>query len=135
GTDGAASNNRLDIFTEMRLASLLAKGASGDARVADAFETLRMATLDAARALGLEGRIGSIAPGKRADLVAVELSALETLPCFDPVSHLAYVAGREQVTDVWVNGEARVEGRKLVGIDERELQDKATWWKQRIANP
>jgi 5-methylthioadenosine/S-adenosylhomocysteine deaminase len=135
GTDGAASNDRLDVLGEMRTAALLAKGASGDARALGAFEALRMATLDGARALGLDGRIGSIAPGKSADLAAVELSALETLPCFDPVSHLAYVAGREHVTHVWVDGKARVVGRTLAGIDEGDLRDKVSWWKQRIASP
>ena len=135
GTDGAASNNRLDILEEMRLAALLAKGASSDARVLDAFETLRMATLDAARALGLDDRIGSICVGKCADLAAVELSALESLPCYEPVSHLTYVAGREHVTHVWVDGVARVAGRTLVGIDEGDLRDKAAWWKQRITSP
>ena len=87
------------------------------------------------RSLGLDGRIGSIAPGKYADLAAVELSALESIPCFDPVSHLAYVAGREHVTHVWVDGVARVAGRTLVGIDEGDLRDKAAWWKQRITSP
>jgi 5-methylthioadenosine/S-adenosylhomocysteine deaminase len=134
GTDGAASNNRLDALSEVRLAALLAKGASGDARVLGAHEALRLATLGGARALGLDPEIGSIAPGKRADLAAVELSAPETLPCFDPVSHLAYVAGREHVTHVWVDGVARLAGRTLSGIDEDDIRDKVSWWKQRITN-
>jgi 5-methylthioadenosine/S-adenosylhomocysteine deaminase len=132
GTDGAASNNRLDILGEMRTAALLAKGASGDARVLGAHEVLRMATLDGARALGLESRIGSIEPGKAADLAAVELSTLETLPCFDPVSDLVYSAGREHVTHVWVAGEARLADRRLAGVDEDEIRAKAIWWRQRI---
>jgi 5-methylthioadenosine/S-adenosylhomocysteine deaminase len=134
GTDGAASNNRLDVLSELRLAALLAKGASGDARVLGAHEALRLATLGGARALGLDASIGSIAPGKRADLAAVELSAPEALPCFDPVSHLAYVAGREHVTHVWVDGVARLAGRTLSGIDEDDIRDKVSWWKQRITN-
>jgi len=101
GTDGAASNNRLDLFAEMRLAALLAKGASNDAAALPAAAALKMATLDAARALNLDDRIGSIVPGKRADLVAVDLHALSSQPVFDPVSHLVYVAGREDVTHVW----------------------------------
>jgi 5-methylthioadenosine/S-adenosylhomocysteine deaminase len=132
GTDGAASNNRLDILGEMRTAALLAKGTSGDARALGAHEALRMATLDGARALGLESRIGSIVPGKAADLAAVELSSPETLPCFDPVSDLVYAAGREHVTHVWVAGEARLAERRLTGIDEDEIRARATWWRQRI---
>lgn len=134
GTDGAASNNRLDILGEMRTAALLAKGASGDASAVGAHEALRLATLDGARALGLESRIGSIVPGKSADLAAVELSSPETLPCFDPVSDLVYAAGREHVTHAWVAGEARLSERRLAGVDEDELRAKAAWWRQRIRN-
>jgi 5-methylthioadenosine/S-adenosylhomocysteine deaminase len=108
GTDSAASNNRLDVLTEMRTAALLAKAV---ARRADAFPehaALRAATLGGARALGLGARIGSIEPGKRADLVAIALRGPELQPCYDPVSHLVYAAGREHVTDVWVDGEQRV---------------------------
>jgi len=133
GTDGAASNNRLDMFTEMRTAALLAKAASADARVVSAAEALEMATLEGARALGLEALVGSIAPDKAADLAAVELSSLETLPCFDPVSHLVYAAGREHVTHVWVAGRARVLERRLVDLDEQDLQDKARWWQKRLS--
>jgi 5-methylthioadenosine/S-adenosylhomocysteine deaminase len=132
GTDGAASNNRLDMFTEMRTAALVAKAVAGDAAVVSATEALRMSTIDAARAIGLERDIGSITPGKFADLAAVELSALETLPCFDPASHLVYAAGRENVTHVWVGGQARLAGRKLAGIDETDLRDKARWWQRKL---
>jgi 5-methylthioadenosine/S-adenosylhomocysteine deaminase len=133
GTDGAASNNRLDVLTEMRTAALLAKVASGNAGAMNAAESLEMATLQGARALGLDERIGSIAAGKSADLAAVELSSLETLPCFDPVSHLAYAAGREHVTHVWVEGRARLAERKLEGLDEEDLRDKARWWAKRLS--
>lgn len=133
GTDGAASNNRLDTMTEMRTAALLAKVASGDASAVSAADALQMATLDGARALGLEGEIGTIEPGKSADLAAVELSSLETLPCYDPVSHLVYAAGREHVTHVWVAGEARLTQRRLVSLDEQDLHDKAIWWQSRLA--
>lgn len=132
GTDGAASNNRLDLFTEMRTAALLAKAAAQDARVVSASEALRMATIDAARALGLEREIGSIAPGKWADLAAVELSEVEALPCFDPVSHLVYAAGRENVSHVWVGGEMRLAARRLTGIDEGSLREKARWWQRKL---
>jgi 5-methylthioadenosine/S-adenosylhomocysteine deaminase len=120
-------------MTEMRTAALLAKGASGDASVVGAAEALEMATLAGARALGLEGRIGSIAPGKLADLTAVELSSLETLPRFDPVSHLVYAAGREHVSHVWIEGRARVSDRRLEGIDEDDLRTKALWWQKRLS--
>jgi 5-methylthioadenosine/S-adenosylhomocysteine deaminase len=132
GTDGAASNDRLDVLTEMRSAALLAKAASGDAAVVGAAEALEMATLQGARALGLDDRIGSLVAGKSADLAAVELSSLETLPCFDPVSHLVYAAGREHVTHVWIEGRARLAGRRLEGLDEQDLQDKARWWQRRL---
>jgi 5-methylthioadenosine/S-adenosylhomocysteine deaminase len=133
GTDGAASNNRLDVMGEMRIAALLAKAASGDAATVSAHEALEMATIEGARALGLDDRIGSITAGKEADITAVELSSLETLPCFDPVSHLAYAAGREHVTDVWVEGQGRVRDRRLVGLDEQDLRDRARWWQKRLA--
>jgi 5-methylthioadenosine/S-adenosylhomocysteine deaminase len=133
GTDGAASNNRLDVMTELRTAALLAKAASADASAVSAFEALEMATIQAAAALGLEATIGSIAPGKAADLAAVELSSLETLPCFDPVSHLVYAAGRDNVSHVWIEGRARVAERRLVGLDEQDLQDKARWWQRRLS--
>ncbi len=133
GTDGAASNNRLDAMTEMRTAALLAKAASGDPRSVSAAEALQMATLDGARALGLDHEIGSIEAGKSADLAAVELSSLETVPCFDPVSHLVYAAGREHVSHVWVAGDARLIRRALVALDEQDLRDKADWWQRRMA--
>jgi len=132
GTDGAASNNRLDLFTEARTAALIAKAASGDAAAIPAAEAIDMATIEPARALGLDRRIGSIAPGKAADLIAVELSSLENLPCYDPVSHLVYAAGREHVTHVWIDGRARLNERKLVDIDERDLENKARWWQRRL---
>jgi 5-methylthioadenosine/S-adenosylhomocysteine deaminase len=113
GTDGAASNNRLDVMQEMRLAALLAKAVARDAEAMPAHRALRCATLGGAIALGLDRRIGSITEGKCADLVAVHLEAPELAPCFDPASHLVYVAGREHVSDVWVAGKQQLQGRKL----------------------
>lgn len=133
GTDGAASNNRLDVMGEMRTAALLAKGTSGDAATVSAADALEMATLEGARALGLDAGIGSIERGKWADLAAVELSSVETLPCFDPVSHLVYAAGREHVTHAWVAGETRLDERRLVTLDEQDLRDKALWWRKRLS--
>jgi 5-methylthioadenosine/S-adenosylhomocysteine deaminase len=112
GTDGAASNNRLDVLDEMRLGALLAKGSSHDAAVLPAMQALECATLGAARALGLDARIGSIEPGKEADLVAFDFSAIEAMPVYDPVSHLVYACGRENVSDVWVAGEPVVQKRQ-----------------------
>lgn len=132
GTDGAASNNRLDLFQEMRLAALLAKGVSGRADVLGAHQALHMATLAGARALGLDAKTGSLLPGKEADLCAVAFDELALSPCFDPVSHLVYVAGREHVSDVWVAGRARVERRQLLGIDESELIKLAALWQNKI---
>ncbi|MGE5466531.1 MAG: amidohydrolase family protein, partial [Ignavibacteria bacterium] len=128
GTDGAASNNRLDLFREMRHAALLAKAASGDATVASAHEVLRMATLDGASALGLDSEIGSLLPGKSADLCAVRLSDWLIQPCFDPASHLVYAAGREDVTHVWVAGELRVCDATPTRVDPRELLDITRIW-------
>lgn len=133
GTDGAASNNSLDLFGEMRLAALLAKGASGQPETAPAHDVLRMATLNGAKALGLGHLIGSLEPGKAADMIALNLSALETLPCYDIASHLVYAAGREQVSHVWVNGELLLEERKLVTLDTQELKGKAAYWQARIS--
>lgn len=137
GSDGAASNNRLDLFAEMRLAALLAKGASGDAAVLPAAAALKAATLDAARALNLDALIGSIAPGKRADLVAVDLSAPACQPVFDPVSHLVYAAGREHVTHVWVDGVAKLDNRRLVDLGQHNLNTddlaaRAAYWRGKL---
>jgi 5-methylthioadenosine/S-adenosylhomocysteine deaminase len=113
GTDGAASNNRLDLFGEMRLAALLGKAVARNAEAIPAHSALRAATLGGATALGLDDRIGSIAAGKDADLTAVRLAGPELIPCYDPVSHLVYAAGREHVSHVWVRGELLLEGGAL----------------------
>ena len=134
GTDGAASNNRLDLFTEMRLAALLAKGATGDPTLLPAHAVLEMATIRAARALAIDHRVGTLVAGKSADMTAVDLSALELAPCYDPVSHLVYAAGREHVSHVWVNGELLVENGHLTRLDTRELASKAAYWKDKIRN-
>ncbi len=135
GTDGAASNNRLDLMQEMRHAALLAKVGSGDASALPVHAALRMATLDGARALGMDDRIGSIERGKLADLCAVDLGALDCQPCFDPVSHVVHVAGREHVSHVWVNGETRVDkGIPLLHINDSELLRLASVWQTRLRN-
>lgn len=132
GTDGAASNNRLDMFQEMRLASLLAKGSTGNAESIPAWEALRMATLHAATALGMEQEIGSIETGKLADLCAIHMDEIELTPCFDPISHLLYCAGREHVSHVWVNGKCCVFDKTLVNINKANLKNSTRLWQNRI---
>jgi len=132
GTDGAASNNRLDLFQEMRHAALLAKVAGGDAALLPAHQALRMATLEGARALGLAHETGSLQIGKAADLCAIRLDDWIVQPCFHPVSHLVYVAGREHVSDVWVAGRPRIAQGKPIGLDVTGLLEKSNMWHNAI---
>ena len=132
GTDGAASNNRLDMFQEMRLAALLAKGASGKADTVSAHQSLHMATLGGAKALGLEAIIGSIAVGKAADLCAIRIDSIELSPCYDPASLLVYAAGREHVSDVWVAGNIRLANGLLLQTNEIELIKLAVLWQNQV---
>jgi len=134
GTDGAASNNRLDLFQEMRHAALLAKGASENAEALNAHAVLAAATIGGARALGLDSEIGSLLPGKAADLCAVRLDEWLLQPCFDPASHLVYVAGREQVTHTWVAGTLIMNDGKPVKIGISELLDLAGLWHTRLTS-
>jgi 5-methylthioadenosine/S-adenosylhomocysteine deaminase len=138
GTDGAASNNRLDMFAEMRIAALVAKGTTGNASALPARTVLKMATIDAARALGLDDKIGTIEVGKFADLTAVRIADPELLPCFDPISHLVYVTGREHVTHTWVAGELKYQKLKgqdgvYANIEPAELKEIVTVWHSRLA--
>jgi 5-methylthioadenosine/S-adenosylhomocysteine deaminase len=133
GTDGAASNNRLDLFEEMRLASLLAKVTTGDAATVPAATALKMATLQGALALGLDEEIGSLVAGKQADVTAVRIADIETLPMYDAASHLVNAASREHVTDVWVGGGRIVDSRRLTTIDVAALTGRARAWQQRLA--
>lgn len=132
GTDGAASNNTLDMFAEIRLAALLAKGVSGDPEAVPAETALAMATINGARALGQEDRLGSIEAGKAADLVAIDLSAPETAPAHHVISHLVYAVGREQVTDVWIEGERVMAERELKTLDIDRIVHEAEQWRRRI---
>jgi 5-methylthioadenosine/S-adenosylhomocysteine deaminase len=137
GTDGAASNNRLDMFAEMRLAALLAKGQSGDSTAISAHQALAMATINGAKALNLSDKIGSIEVGKLADLTAVRLSDITTQPCFDVVSHLVYVAGREHVSHVWVNGDLKFhrpqQGAGFYSqVEPQELNDIVNKWHNKL---
>jgi 5-methylthioadenosine/S-adenosylhomocysteine deaminase len=133
GTDGAASNNDLDMLGEMRTAALLAKGVSQRADAVPAAQALRMATLNGARALGLEQRTGSLEPGKQADLIAIDLSALETQPLFDPVAQLVYSASRDQVTHSWVAGRCLMQERQLTTLNSALLANSASEWQRKIA--
>lgn len=132
GTDGAASNNRLDMLSELRLAALLAKGQSGQADAFDAHQVLRAATLSGAEALGWDAHIGSIETGKQADLFAIDLSASHLAPVYDPASHVVYSAGREDVSAVWIAGEQVVNSRQLLKNHGPAAQDallsKPTLW-------
>lgn len=132
GTDSAASNNRLDMFEEMRLAALLAKAVSEQANVLTAHQALQMATLAGARALGIDHITGSLATGKAADITAVDFSDINLTPCYDPASHLIYAAGREQVSHVWVNGKILLNEGQLTTLDKTELLHNAAFWQQRI---
>ncbi|MBK7983463.1 MAG: TRZ/ATZ family hydrolase [Candidatus Competibacteraceae bacterium] len=132
GTDGAASNNDLDLFGEMRTAALLGKGVAGDATVLPAARVLRMATLNGARALGLDGETGSLEPGKSADLIAVDLEQPETEPIYHPISQLVYATGRHQVTDVWVAGRRLLAERRLTTLDDADLIQRARVWRRKI---
>ena len=132
GTDGAASNNDLDMLGELRSAALLAKAVSGDATAVPAHTALRMATLNGAKAMGLEAETGSLRPGKAADITAIDLSGLASQPVYDPVSQIVYTASREQVTDVWVAGKRLLANRTLTTLDETAILRNAQSWRAKI---
>jgi 5-methylthioadenosine/S-adenosylhomocysteine deaminase len=132
GTDGAASNNDLDLLAETRTAALLAKGASGDPRAVPAATALKLATLNGARALGIDNETGSLAVGKSADFIAIDLSHASTTPVYDVISTLAYAVGRDQVTDVYVAGRALMRNRQLLTLDEPAVLAKAADWRTKI---
>ena len=132
GTDGAASNNRLDLMQEMRLAALLAKAVARDAEAVPAHLALRCATLGGAAALGLDSRIGSIVPEKLADLVAVRIEGPELQPCYDPVSHIVYAAGREHVSHVWVAGKLLLQNNELLNPVFSNLDTHTKLWQNTL---
>lgn len=133
GTDGAASNNDLDLLGETRTAALLAKAVAGSATALDAHRALRMATLNGARALGIEAEVGSLEVGKAADIVAFDLSGLAQQPVYDPVSQLIYATGRDCVKHLWVAGKQLLDDRRLTRLDEDRLCATAKAWGQRIS--
>jgi len=134
GTDGAASNNDLDLFGELRTAALLAKAVAGDASALPAHAALAMATLSGARALGLEERIGSLEPGKAADVIAVDLGDVESQPLYHPVSQLVYGNSGSRVSHSWIGGRLLLENRAPTTINLHELRERARHWQHRIAN-
>lgn len=133
GTDGAASNNDLDMLSELQTAAMLAKGVSGDPTTFAAHTALAAATLGGARALGLAAQTGSLAVGKQADLVAVDLSAWATQPTYHPLSQLVYSASREQVREVWVAGTRVVRAGELCDVDTAQLAQQTEQWRAQIA--
>ena len=133
GTDGAASNNDLDMVQEMRTASLVAKAVARDATAVPAHRAISMATIAGARALGRDEDIGSLVPGKAADLIAVDLGALETQPVYDPASQVAFSASRHLVSDVWVAGRALLRDGALLTVDEARVLERADVWRRRIS--
>jgi len=134
GTDGAASNNTLDVLQEMRTATLLAKAVSGDAAELPASQALEMATLGGATVLGLAGEIGSIEAGKLADLACIDLGPVNSRPVYDPVSQVVYTARADQVTDVWVAGRHRLDNGRLAGFDCDALLARCDEWRRRIGS-
>jgi 5-methylthioadenosine/S-adenosylhomocysteine deaminase len=134
GTDGAASNNDLDMFSEMRTAALLAKGVANNASAVPAATVLRMATINGAEALGIGDETGSLEAGKSADMVAVNLGTLETRPVFNPVSQLIYSTGRDKVSDVWVAGRQVVKEGVLTTLNAANIAENAAEWGHRIAD-
>jgi 5-methylthioadenosine/S-adenosylhomocysteine deaminase len=132
GTDGAASNNRLDMLAELRLGALLAKAVARDAQALPAHAALRAATLGGAKALGLDARIGSIAPGKCADLAAVRLTGPELSPCYDVLSHIVYAAGREHVSDVWVAGRHLLQNGNMAALPLGTLDTRWKLWQNNL---
>lgn len=132
GTDSAASNNDLDLLGEMRTAALLAKAVAEDASAVPAATALTMATLNGAKALGLEMETGSLVVGKSADVAAIRLDGIETQPLFDPISDIVYAASRHQVSDVWVAGRQLLKMRELTTLDQAAIRDKAVAWRERL---
>jgi len=128
GTDSTASNNGLDMFNEMKLAAILGKEVAHDPAALPSYDVLCMATINGARALGLEQQIGSLEVGKAADMIAVRMDSLEALPIFSILSHLVYVSSRQHVTDVWVDGKRLMRERQLLTLSEQSIREKARKW-------
>ncbi len=134
GTDGAASNNDLDMIGEMRTAAILAKAVSNNAEALPAHKALEMATMNGARAMHMQDQIGSLEIGKRADIAAIYMGDIESAPIFDPVSHLVYATTRDQVSDVWVNGKGLMHARELMTLSKTDILNNAKAWQGKISS-
>ena len=132
GTDSSASNNRLDIMEEMRLASLLLKGTTKSPELLPATQAIKMATINGAKALGLESMIGSIEKNKIADLVAIDLNSIENQPIYNPLSTLVYSSTKSDVSYVWIDGKVKLKEKKLVNVDEEKIMQMAKIWQIKI---
>ena len=133
GTDSAASNNSLDMFSEISTAALVAKAVSGDAGAVNAHTALEMATINGAKAMGWDDKIGSIEIGKSADLVAVELGTIESEPLYNLASQLVYTNVGSRVSHLWVKGAALMIERQLQTLNEHEILAKAKQWQRKLA--
>ncbi len=132
GTDGAASNNDLDMLSELQTAALLAKVHSLDPESLSAEKALYAATMGGAKALGIDNQVGSIEIGKQADLVAIDLNQLETQPVYNPISQVVYSASRDQVSHLWVAGKQLLQNKKLLHFNETQLLKTAKKWHAKI---
>lgn len=133
GTDGAASNNNHDMFAEMKCSALLAKGISSNASTCNARQVIQMATINGARALGLADLIGSVEVSKQADLIAVNLSQLNTQPVYDPAAQLVYAANSQQVSHVWIAGKCQMRDYRLCNLDQDAIIERAQSWAQKVS--
>jgi len=134
GTDGAASNNDLDMFSEMRTCAILAKAVYENATAVNAGTALQMATINGAKALGIADKTGSLEVGKAADIIAIDFNHVESTPLYNPLSQLVYATGRHQVSDVWVAGKHLLQNRQLLTLNEKEIVNNAREWQEKIAN-
>jgi len=134
GTDGAASNNDLDMVSEMHTAALLAKGVANDASALPAARALTMATLNGARAMGLDAVIGSLEPGKFADIAAISMQDLNSAPVYNPISNIVYSSSAAQITHVWCGGKALLQNRVHCTLDKEKILNTASNWRQKIAS-
>ena len=134
GTDSAASNNDLDMFGEMRTAAFIGKGIARDSKALSAFTLLKMATINAAKALSLEKIIGSLTVGKEADVTAIDLNRIETQPVYNPISQIVFASGRKQVSNVWVAGKQLLKDGELMTLDELQIIHNAKQWGEKISS-
>ena len=132
GTDGAASNNDLDMLGEMRTAALLAKAVDGNSSTLPAHQLIEMATINGAKALGIENLVGSLSVGKSADIISINMNTIESQPLYNPVSHIVYAANRNQISNVWVAGKPLMKDRKLTTIEIDKILNTTQAWQKKI---